>query len=124
MFSPLTTPIRENKKVKTEITAMLTSAASMARTAQNFTKSNFSVDIPLDNAILLNVNDFNLLDMDNNDDQMLMEILMQTERSLNEVQATSTTVTSVQQNINIPIPVVPWMYFPNTHVTINYNFGK
>ena len=88
--------------------------------------------------------------MDPNDEKDLLEALTQTENQLQQnVQPTekqteeitdknldknfdktglqlvpsthSQTVTNFQQH---QIPILPKMFFPNSNVTINYNFGK
>ena len=72
----------------------------------------------------LNLSDMDLLELDTTDDQLLVDILTQTEKNLNTTNDTSGTITNVQQNFNRQIPVIPKMYFPHSNVTINYNFGK
>ena len=69
-----------------------------------------------------------LLETDGQDDQLLLDILTQTENYLKQTKQEGTVnsvMANVQQNtVNRPIPVVPRMYFPNSNVTINCNFSK
>ena len=74
------------------------------------------------------LSDCDLLELDSTGDQMLVDFLTQTENEITTTQNVNSTsnVTTVQQNTfkQSSIPVIPWMYFPNSHITINYNFGK
>ena len=69
-----------------------------------------------------NFSNIDLLEMDNTDDQLIVDILTQTEKTLTN-NDNSGTVTNIEQNYNNrQMPIIPKMYFPNSNVTINYNF--
>ena len=93
--------------------------------------------------VQLKTEDFDLLELTNTgDDEMLAKYLDQNDMLLKEhfqnnpvsTQSTITNKTAITstetsnvtnvQHFGPPMPILPKMYFPNSYVTINYNFGK
>ena len=84
-------------------------------------------------------NDIDLLDLDEYHNQMLVDFLNKNESQLVPLTTTTPTITPVNTNpvtqtihnvshngVSKPsnIPILPKMFFPNSNITINYNFGK
>ena len=122
MFEALTLPmLNPKKKTTSTVTKPVESAASPFQRKDDDMTYTLNIPTEPNDLQLMNID---LLEMDSNDDKLLSDILTQTENYLKDNPANS-MVTNVQQNtLNRPIPVVPHMYFPNSNVTINYNFGK
>ena len=92
--------------------------------------ANYTVSINYD-IVKLKTENFDLLELtDTDNDDLLVKYLDDNERLLQEqtqqqqvVPRNQANVTNVQQNTYNPsIPVLPCMFFPNSTVTINYNF--
>ena len=128
MFEALAMPLQNPKKIKlTQSTSNSSNVSEDALVPASKTQ-NYTFNLPNDpNDIQLG--DIDLLEMNSSDDKLLFDILTQTENYLKSnttaLNPTPTVTTTVQQNtLNRLIPVIPFMYFPNSNVTINYNFGK
>ena len=132
MFNALAKPI-QTKKFKTEHTVTSETAIALKDTSNQMTP-NFSLDLQLESPQLPELQNCDLLEMDPIEDNLLVEILTQTEKALQHDKTVtndqttapvSHAVTNVQQNtFNPTMPIVPRMYFPHSNVTINYNFTK
>ena len=84
-------------------------------TNKNYDKTN--VDLPPN---------FDLVPFDTDDDDLLNQYLDTNDMLLNLTNTTNNQNTTMTRNINNTntMPIVPKMYFPNSNVTINYNFSK
>ena len=117
MFDALEQDIKQPKIPKLKHNVPIPDQNAQAMTSNNNT---LNVTIPTASDVP-NFSNIDLLEMDNTDDQLLVDILTQTEKTLNN-NDNSGTVTNVQQYYNNW--QIPKMYFPNSNVTINYNFSK
>ena len=71
--------------------------------------------------------DFFEMDLNNNDisDTAIVNLLNTLENQNQIVsQTTKNPITAMTTNYNNKLPNLPDMFFPNSMVTINYNFGK
>ena len=144
MFQALATTLVPNKKIKTKPTSTVTSGAIATTSVQDPTAATFSLDMNNENSNFSTIdldqlNKCDLIQFDPEEDKILSQILTQTEKDLGlstdvrlnaggdcpEVKTTN-SVTNVQNNSlkQSSMPIVPRMYFPNSHVTINYNIIK
>ena len=120
MFDALAHDIKQPK-----IPKLITNVPIPDQNAKAMTSHNDTLNITIPTASdVPNFSNIDLLEMDNTDNQLLVDILTQTEKTLTN-NDNSGTVTNVQQNYNNrQMPIIPKMYFPNSNVTINYNFSK
>ena len=120
MFDALAQDIKQPK-----IPKLITNVPIPDQNAKAMTSDNDTLNITIPTASdVPNFSNIDLLEMDNTDDQLLVDILTQTEKTLTN-NDNSGTVTNIEQNYNNrQMPIIPKMYFPNSNVTINYNFGK
>ena len=127
------------KKIKRENTPEEKSFAPKTPATSTIARPQ-SPDLP-------NFDNINLLEMETIDDKMLMEVLKQMEKQIQEEERSKTqeqpksvdytqnvnqvmpmqnqnTTNSVTTINNAPIPVAARMFFQNSNVTINYNISK
>ena len=119
MFDALAELVSKKNDVKKEINNPEVTIASPITTPVSPKDATFSIDIPVENANLPALNEIDFLEMDNTDNQLLVDILTQTEKSLDQLQIPiQSNITNVQQNVNRPTPVVPRMYFPHSNANL------
>ena len=103
--------------------------------------SSYRMNITTKDINQLKTENFDLLELTNTDDDELLSKYLDENDSIlkehfsncdNSTKPTTSNITSVVesrnitnvQNVNPNIPILPRMFFPNSNVTINYNFGK
>ena len=147
MYQTLVQHMGQNKKSKTapeiQNCPTETSVTAIATTSTNSTAS-YTMTMNNNNIQTLKTENFDLLELTNtDDDEMLSNYLDQNDKilrqhftdcanqNLNNSNAVleAKSVTNVQniqnlQTVRPNMPIFPKMYFPNSNVTINYNFGK
>ena len=66
---------------------------------------------------------------DGEDDDFLLEYLRRNpddsvDNGPKVTETRTTATTNTMNSMSTSMPIIPRMYFPNSNVTINYNFGK